>query len=138
MLSKFPLILFLALSAAAAEIEVTVTGLKSTNGQVGCALFASPEGFPMQAKPGMAQWQKAAPGSVTCRFQNVQPGDYAVAVSVDTNGNRRTDTNFLGIPKEDWGVSNNVRPKMRAPRFDEAKFVVNEGAITRLEIQVAR
>lgn len=55
-----------------------------------------------------------------CRFAGVSPGPFAVAVSVDVNGNQKPDKNFLGIPTEPWGVSNNIRPGMRAPRFDEA------------------
>ena len=46
----------------------------------------------------------------------------------DLNGNRRADTNFVGMPTEPWGVSNGVRPTMRAPRFDEAAFVVGDAA----------
>jgi uncharacterized protein (DUF2141 family) len=49
-------------------------------------------------------------------------GDYAVAVYQDKNQNKRLDTNFLGIPQEPYAFSNNVRPKFRAPNFDEAKI----------------
>jgi uncharacterized protein (DUF2141 family) len=36
--------------------------------------------------------------------------------------NRKLDTNFLGIPAEQWGASNQVRPNLRAPRFDGTVF----------------
>ena len=51
-------------------------------------------------------------------------GEYAIAVFVDLNGNGKMDKNFLGIPKEQYGFSNNVMGKMAAPSFEQAKFEV--------------
>jgi uncharacterized protein (DUF2141 family) len=31
------------------------------------------------------------------------------------------DTNAVGIPREGYGVSNDPRPRFRAPRFSEAQ-----------------
>jgi uncharacterized protein (DUF2141 family) len=59
-------------------------------------------------------------------FENVLPGIYAVAVFFDINGNGKMDTNFLGIPKEKYGFSNNVCPLMRAASFKEAAFTVTD------------
>lgn len=131
-------LLAICLPAVAADLTVAVSGLKNEKGEVGCALFRSSEGFPMDNRKAVAQWQKAKPGLLECKFENVEAGSYAVAVSLDLNGNRKTDKNFVGMPTEDWGVSNNVRPKLRAPRFDEAMFVVKEGLPTRIEIGLAR
>ena len=36
----------------------------------------------------------------------------------------RVDANFIGLPTEQWGVSNNARPTLRAARFEEASFKV--------------
>ena len=54
----------------------------------------------------------------------VPPGVYAVAVYHDANSNGKLDANFLGIPKEGYGVSNDVRPRFRPPRFSEARVMV--------------
>ena len=51
-------------------------------------------------------------------------GEYAIAVFVDLNGNGKMDKNFLGIPKEQYGFSNNVMGKMAAPSFEQAKIEV--------------
>ena len=50
-------------------------------------------------------------------------GEYAITLFVDFNGNKKIDKNFLGIPKEPYGFSNNVIGNMSAPTFDQAKFV---------------
>jgi uncharacterized protein (DUF2141 family) len=38
--------------------------------------------------------------------------------------NGKLDSYFFGMPKEGWGVSNDPRPRFRAPRFSEGRVVV--------------
>ncbi|MCX6608121.1 MAG: DUF2141 domain-containing protein [Acidobacteria bacterium] len=114
-------------SLYASELIVTVSGITADQGEIGCALFNAAPGFPMDSAKATSSWVKAKLGSVECRFANLNPGACALAVSHDRNGNRKTDTNRVGMPKEDWGVSNDVRPRFRAPRFDEAHFVIKDG-----------
>ena len=61
-------------------------------------------------------------------------GEYAIAVFVDLNGNGKMDKNFLGIPKEQYGFSNNVMGKMAAPSFEQAKFEVKGPTIHNLSL----
>ncbi|MDJ0711717.1 MAG: DUF2141 domain-containing protein [Woeseiaceae bacterium] len=123
-------------AAETSEIAVYVSNIESNKGNVDCALFASEAGFPMDASYGTQIRQSARTGTVECRFENLPAGTYAVAVSHDENENGKTDTNFLGIPKEAWGVSNNARPKMRAPTFEEAAFELTDGRALALNITV--
>ena len=55
---------------------------------------------------------------------SLAPGEYAVAVYQDENRNQRLDTNLVGIPQEPYAFSNNIRPKFRAPTFDESKITL--------------
>jgi uncharacterized protein (DUF2141 family) len=118
----------LPMAAGAAELVVRVTGLSEPLGQVGCSLFAGPAGFPMDNSGARQLWQAADSKGVTCRFNDVPEGTYAVSIGHDLNSNKRVDTNFIGLPTEQWGVSNNARPSLRAPRFDEALFKVTADA----------
>lgn len=114
---------------------VSITGVSSSDGRVGCALYGSAAGFPMdRSRAQRAQEVPARRSGVTCRFENIPAGTYALAVAHDENGNGRTDRNLIGLPTEAWGVSNGVRPRMRAPRFNEAAFTIGDGVTTRLSI----
>ncbi len=123
--------------AGSEEITVTVSGIAASEGEIGCALYKGPDGFPMDDAVATTLWQRATADGVECRFDSLAPGDYAVAVSHDFNGNRETDTNFLGIPTEPWGVSNNVRPSFRAPRFEEAAVRLAPGSAVSITVEVA-
>lgn len=113
---------WLALPAAAADVTVRVTGLETSGGQVGCALYDSAAAFLDPSKAAAAMIGRPAERAATCSFSDLTPGTYAVAVFHDLNGNGVTDTNFLGLPKEPWGISVHSEPLFRAPRFDDAAF----------------
>ncbi|MCK7593475.1 DUF2141 domain-containing protein [Pseudomarimonas salicorniae] len=119
----------LALAAApldAATLAVEVQGIAAQSGQLSLALYGSEAGWKGEAKPVDRRVGKPD-GSSALRFTfvNLPPGRYAVRVAHDENGNGKLDTNFIGIPKEGVGSSNNPQV-MRAPRFDEAVFELGE------------
>lgn len=135
-----PLVLLGVLApVSAATITVIVPGPLDGKGTVGCGLYSGERGFPMEEKTtAQKQWLPARTDGVTCEFRDVADGTYAVSVVVDTNGNHLVDTNPMGMPTEAWGVSNNVRPAMRAPRFNEAAFSVTAGQPVKLDVRVRR
>ena len=47
---------------------------------------------------------------------------YAVGLYLDVNGNNRMDKNFLGMPKEQYGFSNNAKGRFGPPSFEDASF----------------
>ncbi|HET7898430.1 MAG TPA: DUF2141 domain-containing protein, partial [Flavisolibacter sp.] len=69
-------------------------------------------------------------------FEDVPPGNYAVAVIHDANKNDRFDTNILGIPTEGYGASKNKLPFAAAPRFEENQFAVAPSGNTSIAIRL--
>jgi len=55
-----------------------------------------------------------------CDFEDIPPGTYALAVIHDENMNGKLDTQWLGIPTEGYGFSNDVRARFGAPSFTAA------------------
>lgn len=126
-------------SSVAADIVIRISGMLEPIGQIGCSLFAGPDGFPMDNSKARTHWLPADAKGVSCRFTDVVAGRYAVSVAHDRNGNRRVDTNFVGLPIEQWGVSRNARPTLRAPRFDEAVLeIAADAAELVIDIRVAK
>lgn len=127
----------LAADPSASSVRVEAGTFRNTRGDAGCLLFKSGEGFPDQ--PDKAFRTVHVPieqGRAVCEFRDVPAGTYAVAVLHDENLNHKMDRNFLGIPQEGWGVSNNVRPALSAPRFDDATFSLKPSAATTVTIKL--
>jgi len=63
---------------------------------------------------------EASGDTVVAMFQGLGAGRYAVAVYQDENRNGKLDKNFLGMPTEPYGFSNDARGSMGPPSFDAA------------------
>lgn len=103
------------------SLSVRVDGALPAKGTVVIALFDSEKDFlknPVEDRTVPL----SEDGSATATFDGLAPGIYAVSVFHDKNGNGKLNTNFLGIPKEKTGASNNPKPRMGPPLFEAAKF----------------
>ena len=115
-------------------IRVEISGLRSDKGHVLCALFSSASDFPR--KPEKAIAHAASPIAdhhAVCEFAGIASGTYAVSVVHDENSNGKLDTNFLGMPREGVGASNNAKGHFGPPKFAAAKFGYSGG---RLELTI--
>ena len=117
-------------------IRIDIDGLRSDRGQVLCVLFSSAADFPKKPEKGLAHDKSTIlNGHATCRFESIPAGTYAVSVFHDENSNGKLDTNFLGIPREGVGASNNAKGHFGAPKFSAAAFQ-HSGSRTALKITV--
>jgi uncharacterized protein (DUF2141 family) len=109
-------------------ITVRVTGARNTKGKIWVTLFQDAQGFPDDPSKSIRQQSveiDPSSMSVQVNFKDVPQGTFAVSVLHDENGNGKMDKNFVGMPKEGYGASNNPKKKRRPPTFDEAKFSLN-------------
>lgn len=108
-----------------ARLIVKIKGLKNDNGTVKVALCNSSENYQDDRSPFKAEIIGIKNNVAIAVFDNIPAGNYAVKAFHDENNNDDFDTNFLGIPKEDYGFSNNVRGLFGPPSWDAAKFQLN-------------
>jgi uncharacterized protein (DUF2141 family) len=125
-------------SAKAGDVVVTISGVNVATGEIACALFSDGEGFPLGISSATLQRAPTRIGGEACRFHDLKPGAYALAVSQLAAGQTNVERDLLDRPKQPWGVSNNVRPALRAPTFEEAEFRVEAQGETRISVQLAR
>ena len=130
-LSAAVLAAMLAADAAAADLAVSVIGLRNANGEVHIAVYDRPETYP--ESEGMLTEVKVpiAGNRAHYIFKDLKPAFYAIAVYHDENSNRDFDTGFMGMPLEGYGFSNDARVFLGPPSFDEAKFALpKDGTVT--------
>jgi uncharacterized protein (DUF2141 family) len=113
------------------NIHVVVEGIDNIGGQLGILLFEQEDGFPSDERKALQMVLLPLDGaSLRYSFLELPYGKYAVSVMHDTNMNDKLDTNFLGIPKEGVGISNNVKGTFGAPKFKDASFDLNGSDVT--------
>ena len=106
----------------AAALTVKVQGLRNSRGRVAVALFDGAAGFPARERAVRGQLVRIAGGRAAVTFHDLRPGIYAVAILHDENGNQEMDFNFLGMPLEGYGFSNDAAVLFGPPSFARAAF----------------
>lgn len=120
----------LATPALAADLNVTVTGIKNANGVIVACLWSSGWGFP-DCEPSRSNVSilrtLAQPGEVIITFTGVAAGKYALSIGHDQNNDGRLERHrILKYPIEGAGVSNYLQPPRFTPFHHEAQFDVSE------------
>ncbi len=112
--------------AKISEISVTVQCSDKDAGWVYVALHNKGKTFPKKGNDAAyLSKAKISKGQVKVIFSEIPHGTYAISAFYDENGNGKLDCNFLGIPKEKAGVSNNYSglPKWEKSKFDVSSTV---------------
>ena len=116
----------------AAELEVTLRGVHSTDGRALVALHRRVPGVGFPSDDGVvaSEARPAATQDIRIVFEALPPGDYAVAAFHDRDGDGQLGANFAGMPTEGFGFSNDARGFMGPPTFDAAKISVGSSEET--------
>ncbi len=132
MMKKLLFILVIVLFSVAAiaqlsTLSVNISGIKDMKGDIYVYLYTSEEGFPMEIEQAISFKKiRLTKTSVTTNFCKLKKGTYAVSVYQDIDSNGKINQNFLGIPKEPVGVSNNAKGFMGHPKYEDAKFNISK------------
>jgi uncharacterized protein (DUF2141 family) len=113
-----------AASGGVGTIDAQVTRLRNGHGEVVCTLFTPSDRFPERSHKGMTIEVPIQGNHATCRFKDVPYGDYAIVAFHDENHDGEFNQNWLGLPKEGFGFSNNPGT-LKKPVFSDAKFTVD-------------
>lgn len=109
------------------NLKVVVTHVKGNTGQLAFYLFNSDNGFPIKTGKALkSDFVKTTGSTAECTFRDISAGTYAVFVFHDADNDKKLKTNFVGMPREGMGVSNNAKGHFGPPDYDDAKFNFNK------------
>jgi uncharacterized protein (DUF2141 family) len=105
------------------SLKISVNNVKVGKGSIVVEIYDKQDYF---FKKSIAKKiVKATDKNLDVSFE-LQQGTYAIAIYQDENENKLFDRNFLGLPKEPYGLSNNFKPLFSAPTFKDCKFVLEQ------------
>jgi uncharacterized protein (DUF2141 family) len=109
-------------AAQAGQILVDIAGFEHTKGRLMLGLYNQSNDFAKMDKAYRQASLKPIKGTISHTFFNIPRGYYALAIFYDENNNAKLDKNFMGLPKEKYGFSNNPATFFGAPDFNAAQF----------------
>ena len=108
-----------------ARVVVVVLGLPSAQGQVMLQLARSEQDYESDGPPFRLARAPIEGDRAEWIFEDLPFGEYAVRAFHDANANEKLDTNFLGVPKESYGFSNDARGRFGPAKWKDARFAVD-------------
>lgn len=108
------------------NLTITIPNVKNDQGLIQIGIYDNKENFPKEGEEFMLIIQPADAPVFRHTIENLAPGDYAVALMHDENADGVCNLNFFGIPKEGYGFSNNVIPRLSAPSFESARISMTQ------------
>ena len=124
---KLIIILFFQanLIAQHSDLNVKITNIKEVKGQLEIGVYNKPELFPKVDKQYKVFYIKVTASNMNYTIKGLKHGQYALAIFHDLNSDTICNRNIMGIPTEKYGFSNNVRPFLSAPSFEDAAINLN-------------
>jgi len=111
--------------AWAAQLTITIDNIQTPKGKLHISIYSDAESYKNE-RGAIRELEVAVDSSVhTIVVEDLAEGEYAVQLVHDENNNGKFDTNFVGIPKEGYGFSNNGG-RFGPPRFEKALFRLSE------------
>ena len=133
---------FLILDSVADELTINLLG-QTKEGVLSLAIYNDADAYTQSVK-GEKRSEEGVFQGIESYIElkenhefviNLPEGEYAIALFVDTNKNSKIDKNFLGIPKEQFGFSNNAIGRLSAPSFEQAKFQVQGSTLQNIQLK---
>lgn len=126
-------------SAAAQDrvtrLTVQVTGAASDAGEIWVGLYAGEAAYDSGDEIASVMLPVTS-GAASTEFPGLEPGAYGIIAFHDANEDGDFTRNFMGIPQERYGFSNNPRPRFRAAHWEEAMFTLDGEAQAELNVEL--
>lgn len=103
-----------------------ITNVKNPSATIHIGFYKKENNFPVQRQHAFAK--EIVPrktGEVTITWDDVPEGEYSLAIYQDLDNSGRMKANIFGYPKEPFAFSQNFKPKMSKPKFEQCKIIFN-------------
>lgn len=107
-------------------LTLVIKNLASATAPVTVSVYGTENKFPVAKNELKIYKLKPHRKVLTAKITDLKYGTYALATYQDVNKNGKIDQNFIGVPKEPYAFSQNYKPTIKAPNFDDCKFEYNE------------
>ena len=111
-------------SAQNYELKLVFNNIDAVEGELSIGIFKNESTFLDEGN----QYKKLilkVDGNSVSHTVTLPKGEYAISVYHDQNKDKECNRNFFGMPEEGYGFSNNIKPKLSAPKFRQCKFSLN-------------
>ena len=118
------------------QLTIKISNIESKKGTIEIGVFNKETNFLKKSATLKEYSIKVENNSAIITITDLPKGEYAISMYHDENSDNECNRNFMGIPKEAYGFSNNIKPKFGPPKYKDCKF--NFSGNTTLHIKMIK
>lgn len=108
------------------QLTIKISNIEKIKGEIKVGIFDTSTNFLKEGYAIKNYAIKVKNNTAVLTITDLPKGEYAVTMYHDENSDDEFNRNFIGIPKEPYGFSNNIKPVMSAPKYNDCKFNFTE------------
>lgn len=108
------------------KLAIKISNIEKIKGEIKVGVFNTETNFLKEGHAIKNYSVKVENNTAVLTITDLPKGEYAITMYHDQNSDNECNRNFIGIPKEPYGFSNNIKPKMSAPKYKDCKFTFLE------------
>lgn len=116
------------------QLAIEIQNIEVVEGYIRIGVFNSEDKFLKKNSTFKNYIIAVESNTETIVIDDLPKGEYAFILYHDINSDGKMNRKFIGIPKEPFGFSNNVRPKLAKPTFEECKFVLEDNLELKIKL----
>lgn len=109
-----------------ANLTIKIKGIQNAKGTMNFAVYDNAENYNKSKDYFVGESVKVESLDFEYVFHDLPFGNYAISLFQDEDENGELNTNWIGMPKELFGFSNDAKAKMGPPNFIEASFEIRD------------
>lgn len=116
------------------QLTITIDNIGLLEGKIRIGVFNKKKGF-LKREAAIKHYYITVKNSIeSIKITDLPKGDYAFSLFHDENSDDVCNLNFLGIPKEPYGFSNNIKPKFSAPSYADCTFSLDKDILLKVTL----
>ena len=116
------------------QLTIKISNIEKLKGDIKIGVFNTDTNFLKEGAAIKNYSIKVDKNTAVLTITDLPKGEYAVSMYHDENSDAKMNTNFFGIPKEPYGFSNNIQPRMSAPKYKDCKFSFAENTTLQIKL----
>ena len=108
------------------QLTLKISNIEKIKGEIIIGVYNQETNFLKQGFALKNYTIKVEKNTAIIHITDLPKGEYAVTMYHDENSDQECNRNFMGIPKEAYSFSNNIKPKFGPPKFKDCKFTLSD------------
>lgn len=121
-------------SSSNPKLTIKISNIEKIKGEIKVGVFNTDTHFLKEGYAIKNYSVKVENNTAILTIVDLPKGEYAITMYHDQNSDNECNRNFIGIPKEPYAFSNNIKPKMSAPKYKDCKFDLTENKTLNIKL----